>query len=51
MTTIYNRYWRLILRLMIVFCAIASFGSLQAHEGPVDRDGCHYGFDGRKHCH
>ena len=42
-----HRFW--VVCLVIVF-ALAPIGLL-AHEGPVDREGCHYDWQGKRHCH
>lgn len=42
---------RLSLLAFIGFVLMASGGHAFSHKGPVDEEGCHYDWQGRKHCH
>jgi hypothetical protein len=43
---------RAIVNLVIaLICFGAYIGAATGHSGPVDREGCHYGYDGKRHCH
>jgi hypothetical protein len=37
--------------IFVVFAMSMMGNVVNAHDDPVDRDGCHLDPDGRKHCH